>query len=266
MEATSLSQPPSRLESELRRIRELLERRQFAAAFSAAQVLLQASPENRDVLYLTAVSQRYLGRIQDALATLVVLERHHPNYAWLHQERGHCHVGLRAAGPAAKAFARAVALNSTLTGSWNALQLLYRMSGRSADAEHAATQVANLAGLPQDIVTAFSMYADGQIQDAEHVVRQYLLKHGDHVEGMRLLAQIGVKMDVLDDAECLLESLLTIARRLPRRLLPRACRAWHKHLCDRVNSSTSRSPRPSLEDCRKAFRPDRRGLAERSDP
>jgi predicted Zn-dependent protease len=211
MQAATLSQPSPRLAAEVRRIRELLERGQFAAAFSAAQALQQESPENRDVLYLTAVSQRYLGRIQDALATLVVLERHHPNYAWLYQERGHCHVGLRAAGPATEAFAHAVALNSTLSGSWNALQLLYRMSGRSADAEHAATQVANLATLPRDIVTAFSMYADGEIQDAEHVVRQYLLKHGDHVEGMRLLAQIGVKMDVLDDAECLLESLLTIA-------------------------------------------------------
>ena len=55
------------------------------------------------------------------------------------------------------------------------------------------------------------MYADGEIQAAEHVVRQYLLQHGDHAEGMRLLAQIGVKMDVLDDAELLLESLLKLA-------------------------------------------------------
>jgi tetratricopeptide (TPR) repeat protein len=85
------------------------------------------------------------------------------------------------------------------------------MLGRQADADNAAAQAANLAALPKDIVTAFSLYAEGQIQDAEHVVRQYLLKHGDHAEGMRLLAQIGVKMDVLDDAEFLLENLLKLA-------------------------------------------------------
>jgi tetratricopeptide (TPR) repeat protein len=209
VEAANLS--PPRTEAEVRRIREMLERGQFAVALAAAQALLPEAPGNRDLLYLSAVSQRYLGRIHDALATLAVLERHHPNYAWLHQERGHCHVGLRAAEAAAEAFERAVALNSSLPGSWNALQLLYRMLGRPADADRAAAQVANLAALPPDIVTAFCMYADGQIQDAEHLVRQYLLKHGDHVEGMRLLAQIGVKMDVLDDAEILLENLLRIA-------------------------------------------------------
>ena len=33
------------------------------------------------------------------------------------------------------------------------------------------------------------MFADGEISAAEQVVRQYLLTHGDHIEGMRLLAQ-----------------------------------------------------------------------------
>ena len=210
MQAAGLTSP-SRVDTEVRRIRELLERRQFAAALAAAEPMLSQVPGNRDVLYLSAVSQRCLGRIQDALATLAVLEKHHPSFARLYQERGHCYVELRSAERAAEAFARAVALNSTLSASWNALQVLYRMLGRPADADNAAVQAANLAALPKEIVMAFSLYAEGQIRDAEHLVRQYLLKHGDHVEGMRLLAQIGVKMDVLDDAEFLLENLLRLA-------------------------------------------------------
>jgi predicted Zn-dependent protease len=211
MEAATRSPAPSRIETEVLRVRGMIERGQFAAALAAAQPLLSEVPENRDVLLMTAVSQRYLGRIPDALATLAALERYHPNYAWLYQERGHCYVGMRAAEPAIEAFARAVALNGSLPACWNALQLLYRMTGRVAEADHAKLQAENLAALPKEIVTAFSMYADGQMYDAEHVVRQYLLKHGDHVEGMRLLAQIGVKMDVLDDAEFLLENLLRLA-------------------------------------------------------
>jgi tetratricopeptide (TPR) repeat protein len=211
MQAANPSPALSRIETEVLRIRQLIERGQFAAALAAAQPLRSEVPENRDVLYMTAVSQRYLGRIPDALATLAVLEQHHPRYAWLYQERGHCYVGMRAAEQAIEAFSRAVMLNSSLAASWNALQLLCRMRGRSADADEAAAHVANLAALPNEIVTAFSMYADGQIQDAERVVRQYLLTHGDHVEGMRLLAQIGVTMDVLDDAEFLLENLLLLA-------------------------------------------------------
>ena len=55
------------------------------------------------------------------------------------------------------------------------------------------------------------MYADGEILDAERVVRGYLLAHGDHVEGMRLLAKIGMQLDVTDDAEFLLENVLKMA-------------------------------------------------------
>ena len=50
-------------------------------------------------------------------------------------------------------------------------------------------QCAHLAALPPEVVTAFSMYADGEILEAEQLIRHYLLTHGDHVEAMRLLAQ-----------------------------------------------------------------------------
>ena len=211
MEAATLHPPPSRIETEIRRVRELLRRREFEAALRAGKALLAEVPENRDALYVVAVSQRYLQRIPDALTTLARLETLHPRYPRLFQERGHCHVALRAAGPAIEAFEHAVTLNSSLPASWRALSALYRMAGQEAHAKRAAENVEKLASLPVEILTAFSMFADGEIQQAEQVVREYLLKHGDHVEGMRLLAQIGVEHDVLDDAELLLENALRLA-------------------------------------------------------
>ena len=211
MEAATLHPAPSRIETEIRRVRELLRRREFEAALKAGKALLAEVPENRDALYVVAVSQRYLQRIPDALTTLARLETLHPRYPRLFQERGHCHVALRAAGPAIEAFEHAVTLNSSLPASWRALSTLYRMAGQEAHAKRAAENVEKLASLPVEILTAFSMFADGEIQQAEQVVREYLLKHGDHVEGMRLLAQIGVEHDVLDDAELLLENALRLA-------------------------------------------------------
>jgi tetratricopeptide (TPR) repeat protein len=177
----------------------------------AALVLRDEVPQNRDVLYMLAVGLRYLKRIPEALATLAELERHHPGYARLFQERGHCHVATRAAEPAIEAFVHAVNLNPSLPASWRSLNQLFRMTGRQADAEHTAGQVAMLEALPPQILTAFSMFSDGEIHDAEQLVRRYLLTHGDHVEGMRLLAKIGMELDVTDDAELLLESALKIA-------------------------------------------------------
>jgi tetratricopeptide (TPR) repeat protein len=210
-EQTASCAPPTRIESDVHRVRELLERSQFEEALRAAEALLAEVPANRDVLYMVAVSQRYLGRIADALATLARLEKLHPQYPRLFQERGHCHVALRAAGPAIEAFERAVTLNSSLPASWRALGTLYRMVGRETEARSAAENLASLERLPPEISTAFSMFADGEVDRAERLVRDYLLRHGDHVEGMRLLAQIGVTHDVLDDAELLLENALRLA-------------------------------------------------------
>jgi tetratricopeptide (TPR) repeat protein len=202
---------PSSIETEVRRIRATLERSEFAPALEAALPLLEKAPENRDVLYMIAVAQRYLQRLPEALATLSRLEEFHPDYPRLYQERGHCHVALRSAAPAIAAFEQAVNMSPALPASWKALEILYRMTGRAAEARKAAAEVQNLAKLPPEIVTAFSMFADNEIYDAEQLLRRYLLAHGNHVEGMRLLAQIGVKMDVYDDAEFLLQSALGLA-------------------------------------------------------
>jgi predicted Zn-dependent protease len=211
MQPAIISPPPSRFETEVKRVRALLERSEFAQGLEAARALSAEVPDNRDVLYMIAVSLRYLQRIPEALQILERLERGHPGYPRLYQERGHCHVALRAAEPAIEAYERAVTMSPALPASWRALQTLYRMTGRAAEAEKADAQVRNLAALPHEIVTAFSMYADGEILDAERVVRDYLLAHGDHVEGMRLLAKIGLDLDVADDAELLLARVLELA-------------------------------------------------------
>jgi len=211
MAAAEMSSPASPVEAEVRRIRGLLERSQFARALEAAEVLLAQVPENRDVLYMLAVSQRYLQRIPDALATLARLETVHPNFSRLFQERGHCHVALRSAESAIAAFLHAVNLNPALPASWNALQVLFRMTGQEANALMAASHVTTLGALPTEVVTATSMFSDGEVHEAERIVRGYLLAHGNDVEAMRLLAKIGTKVDVLDDAELLLDAVLTLA-------------------------------------------------------
>jgi tetratricopeptide (TPR) repeat protein len=232
MEAATLSAPPSPIETEVGRIRKLLEGSEFGPALAAAQALRARDPANRDVLYLIAVSLRYLERIPEALATLAELERHHPDYSRLFQERGHCHVAMRSPEPAIQAFLRAVNLNPSLPASWHSLQVLFRMTGRPADAENAAAQAAQLSSLPPQILTAFGMFADGEIYAAEQIVRQYLLTHGNHIEAMRLLAQIGMKLDVVDDAELLLENVLMLAPdyHAARYEYALALLARHKHL------------------------------------
>ena len=199
------------VEREVQRIRELLRQRQLAPALRAAEALLVTVPENRDVLYLRAVAQRLAGDIPAALATLAELERLHPRYSGLYQERGHCHVALRQAPEAIHSFLRAVNINPALPASWSLLESLYRMAGQDREAAQAAEHVAALRQLPSEVVTATALFSDGELAPAEQLIRAYLRTHGDHIEAMRLLARIGMEREVLDDAHLLLQRVLELA-------------------------------------------------------
>jgi tetratricopeptide (TPR) repeat protein len=202
---------PSPIELEVHRIRALLKSRQLVEGLQAAEALAARVPENRDVLYLTAMGQRHLGRIPEALATLERLEQHHPGFSRLYQERGHCYVALKDAARAIDAFLRGVNINPALPASWSMLEGLYRITGQSENAGTAAAHLATLKDLPPEVVQATGLFSDGELTPAENIVRAYLLEHGNHIEAMRLLARIGLKRDVLDDAELLLEAVLELA-------------------------------------------------------
>jgi tetratricopeptide (TPR) repeat protein len=222
---------PSPIELQVRRTAALFDQREFAAALASGEELLERVPENRDVLFLVAASLRYLNRVPDALAMLDRLELHHPGFSRLYQERGYCHVVRKDAPQAIDAFLRAVNINPALPSSWSMLEGLYRMTGDKENAGTAAAHVATLKRLPPEIVTATTLFSEGDLGPAESIVRAYLLKHGDHIEGMRLLARIGIAREIYDDAEILLEAVLKLAPeyRAARFDYARALLERHKH-------------------------------------
>ena len=198
------------LTQRLAELRGLLGQQRFAEVEAAVTPLLGANPGNRDLLYLMAVAQRMRQQIPEALATLEVLEVYHPRYPRLFQERGHCQVFRREAPAAIAAFERAVQLNPALPASWKALQNLYRMVQRPADVDRCGQHLATLAALPPEVVTARSMFMDGEIEEAEALIRRFLMQHGEHVEGMRVLANIATENEYPLDAEVLLEAVLRL--------------------------------------------------------
>jgi tetratricopeptide (TPR) repeat protein len=198
-------------EKEILRLQELTRAGHSIAALASIEPLLARHPDDRDLSCLAAMNLRYLHRVPAALELLQRLERHHPGYSRLHQERGHCYIALRNAARATEAFRRAVNINPALPDSWQMLQGLHRMTGDSHNAATAVEHIAVLQKLPLPIVQAGSLFCDGELTPAENIVRAYLLQHGDHIEAMRLLARIGIQRDALEDAERLLESVLNLA-------------------------------------------------------
>ena len=208
MTAEASAEPSSPDGPEVRDILALLNAGRFAEAAQAAAHLAAAAPGHREALYLLALAQRQQHHLRDALATLEQLERHHPIFSRLFQERGHCYVELKDAPRAIAAYRRAVEINVTLAASWSMLEGLYRMLGDARNAAFAASQLATLKALPLPVMTATNLYCEGDPATAEKIIRAYLLEHGDDIEAMRLLARIAMDLEIHHTAEVLLAAVL----------------------------------------------------------
>ena len=202
--------PASALEAEVNGLRERQAKGDHASAAAGAARLLNTHPEHRDLLLIAAHSQRMNQQTDAALTTLAQLAEHHPSFSQMFLERGLCHVARRDARAAIADLRLAVLTNPALAMGWRMLDGLFRMTGDTASAELATKHCAHLASLPPPIVHAKILYGDGDIEDAEMLIRRFLLDFGDHPEAMRLLAQIGHLRNVLDDAEALYAGVLTM--------------------------------------------------------
>ncbi len=177
-------------------------------ALSASNGVLELEPENVDALYLKAVCLRLLEQFSDALNVLGSLKAAWPGYGRAYQEEGLLHVEMGNGDAAVIAFEAAVLRNPSLTESWRHLASLLQRAQQPEKAALAGDALKRLEALPRELVSVRSMIAENRLAKAENLCRWFMQRNPQHVEGMRLLADLGVKTGVLDDAEFLLESAL----------------------------------------------------------
>ena len=189
-------------EEQLAAAQKALQAGDFARGLAQAEAVLADAPDNAEALYMVAVAQRYLrqfGQAEDALARLHAAM---PEYGRAWQEAGHLTKAQGRTGDAIAAFTRATRFNPALEASWRALAEL--QSG--AEGTAAKAQADRIAALPRELVAVTNHLHEGRLLRAEEICRHFLRTNPKSVEGMRLLAQIGIKLGILDDAEFLLES------------------------------------------------------------
>ena len=191
-------------------LRQLQSQGDHERALEIAQSELAGRPFDRDFLLIQARALRHLSRIDEALVALERLGCVAPRFSLLHQERGFCHIARKDAPAAIHSLLTAVNINPALPLAWRMLEGVYRLTGDAESAGTAATHVATLEKLPLEVVKATSLFSDGDLEEAEAIIRAFLLANGDHPEGMRLLAKIGLASGVYDDAELLLSGVLAM--------------------------------------------------------
>lgn len=196
---------------ELDEVQAAMAAREFDKALRLLDEVLDASPDHGDALYFKAVCLRYLKKFTEAEAALTLLLDRFPSNGRGHQERGHWFRDQQRLEDALGAYTQACQHNPALVASFKARVAILRHLSREAEAVQVFNQWRHLEQLPKPLLAVMDLIHQGKLLRAEDLCRNFLAKAPRDVEAMRLLADIGVRLGVMDDAEFLLESAVTFA-------------------------------------------------------
>ena len=188
------------------------------AAKSIIASLAAAHPDDPNVRYLACLLLRLQGRNDEAMQSLQSLTSDVPDHARAFQEMTTVALAINEPKLAHAAAERAVELDPALMQCWQFLIPLRRKFSPSS-AEAAAAQLEFLRSLPPELRTVISYLANNKVQDAERLAKHFLRDNKTHPEGMRLLAEVLTRKNILDEAQFLLETLVALQpKMIPARL------------------------------------------------
>jgi tetratricopeptide (TPR) repeat protein len=186
----------------------LIQAGEFADAQTLMERLLADYPNHSEALYFISVAHRFRENYSAALNSIDRLIEMEPSYGRAWQEKGHVLMARNQRDEARLAFQQAATHNSSLIASW---QMLVNLTDPQLDLKahnYFKDQYQRLAALPPELLGVRNMMEEGKLSKAEQLCRSFLQQQPKNIEGMRLLADLGVKTHVLDDAEFILESAL----------------------------------------------------------
>lgn len=191
-------------------VRKTIQSGDFKSAQDKLRPLLKHEPDHKDGLYMAAVCARYQQQPIIAHEYLDRLKSVAPDFGRAFQEGGHLYLSAGQPEQALRAFQLATQYNPTLSASWGAQVKLLQSLGRASEADGAQAQISRLQALPRELLAVTNHLYEGRVLQAEKIARAFLLKSPHNVEGMRLLADIGTRLGVQDDAEFLLQTALDL--------------------------------------------------------
>ena len=198
--------------------KQLMQAGDFSEAESLLLGMQSTLDDNKDVLYMLAVCQRYLHKYSSALEILAQLKRVSPDNSRAFQETGHVYRATNNRDAALMAYSQATQINPALERSFSAqIEILEspeykdpsgRLKGLLGQLKQ---QLSELQATPKLLVGVMDLISEGKFVKAEGLCKAFMQKNPQHVEGMRLLADIASRLGILGDAEFLLESAIEFA-------------------------------------------------------
>lgn len=186
--------------------------------------LLQKQTTNKqhqiELWYLIAVAHRYEKSLSLALTSINELLTLDEKHSRANQEKGFIYLALNDKQQAQTFFENAVKFNPSLVASWQALLNIYRDTAQQNKVQHTANQLDKLKKLPPALLAVTELMYEKKLLKAEQICRHFLQSNKRHIDGMCLLAEIGLALKIYDDAEFLLASALELSpNHIPARSL-----------------------------------------------
>jgi predicted Zn-dependent protease len=202
------------IDAQLKLIQQSIQAAKFNDAITQSKALQNQTLDKQyqiELWYLIAIAQRYSKEFSNALISINALLKLNKEHSRANQEKGYIHLALKQTEQAKISFEKAVKLNPSLVASWQELIQLYRETEQMDDVQKSANQLAKLKKLPPALLAVTELMHEGKLLQAEQICRRFLQNNQRHIEGMCLLAEIGMELKIYDDAEFLLASALELA-------------------------------------------------------
>ena len=177
----------------------------FEDALNLLKVLLKENPNHIDILYLSAVSTRFLKQFEVSRKHIEQLLFNAPDMGRAYQELGHLNRDMGNEEKAVMHYRQACELNPALPSSWSYLHKYFEKIQNKPAADHALEQIKKLQSLPGLLLFIEQILNEGRLGLAETKCRAFLKENPTHTYAMSLLAEIANRFGYFDDAEFLLQ-------------------------------------------------------------
>jgi tetratricopeptide (TPR) repeat protein len=177
----------------------------FEDALNLLKVLLKEYPNHIDILYLSAVSTRFLKQFEVSRKHIEQLLFNAPDMGRAYQELGHLNRDMGNEEKAVMHYRQACELNPALPSSWSYLHKYFEKIQNKPAADHALEQIKKLQSLPGLLLFIEQILNEGRLGLAETKCRAFLKENPTHTYAMSLLAEIANRFGYFDDAEFLLQ-------------------------------------------------------------
>ena len=186
-------------------VQRLLQIGEVAKALETLNSLAESTQSSAMGQYMRGVCFRLMRDFANAESALRQLVEGNPSYGRAFQELGHLYRDANMPTEALHAYATACHLNPGLKASWAAQRDLIG-KGSPERAAQINQRLQWLESLPPALLASWDLLHEGKLHKAEQLCRQFMQQNPQHIDGMRVLAEIATRHGVLEDAEFLLES------------------------------------------------------------